>query len=710
MASPDAWGESSLCSPAAGIFIHATGHSGTVGNFYKLAKVILTSDDHLLTQLLDLGFDPDSRDEDGNTPLMIAVREGNKNAINILIDHCANVNACNNSNESPLKMAACAGSPWTVALLLKNNGDPNITDIRKETALIQAVKQKNTDIVRILLNAGADINVTDQYGLTAVFYAVSSGVLELVKILLQAGGNPNVLDRYRCNSLIRAADAGKDEIVAALLNSKAEVHVPNKSGDTALIFASQFCSVPTVWLLLNAGSKINHRNDRGVTALHVAADRGRADVIKLLVEMGADVNAQKLDGSTALMCGARISCDVVKALIEAKAGLDVTNYSGHTALLIAATWGSFETVVALVEAGANVNVLTKDGETAIMSAARFNRNRAVEYLLKSGAWTDVIHKSGSLNTVLTYACQFCLSETVMLLLESRSQKELLLHHANAQGHTAFTYACMADRPTLVSFLVAAGLDANVRTISKDTPLILASHYAGPESIKCLIKGGADVNAANKNGVTPLLNAVKRNKLEVVKALLWNGAEIVTELHLATLQGYQNIVQLMVQSGASPTIINTQMLFDEVNSHTSYGITWSNPNVQALSQLGMDHSPLSMALLAGHWDLARFFLRNWFLTFSDCTHLPYLKAFRHYLTVRNMSECLQILEAMSSQPWRLLILSFAVASKALGHGSDRALKIQKLKLPPMFERRFQFRDITAFYFPVEWTNFSMDEIS
>ena len=66
-------------------------------------------------------------------------------------------------------------------------------------------------------------------------------------------------------------------------------------------------------------------------------------------------------------------------------------------------------------------------------------------------------------------------------------------------------------------------DVSARDAEGNTPLILASFYAGPECVDLLIKKGADVNAANKAGVTALIRAA--TSYENAKLLLAAGAKV-----------------------------------------------------------------------------------------------------------------------------------------------------------------------------------------
>lgn len=503
--------------------------------------------------------------------------------------------------------------------------------------------------------------------------------------------------------MIRAADAGRDAIVQSLLLHGADVHAPTKYGDTALIFASQFCQASTVQLLIECGAKVDHVNDRGETALLCAADRAKADVIEVLVNAGANPNHQKWDGNTALMCAARRSCDVVREIVKAGADLDLTNHSGNTALIIGATWGSFDTVVCLVEAGAHIEIKNNEGETAVMSAARCNRNRAVVYLLRSGARVDLVHNDTTLNTVLMYACRFCLLDTIIFLLNSKTPEELLINHVNRSGHSALTYACVSDMFEAVRLLLAANACVNVRTNTDDTPLTLAAKHASLAMVRILVEAGAHVNASNKEGCTPLHNAVRRDKPDIIEYLLLKGAHVTSEIHLATLLGNRKFIQLLMQNGAAPSVQNIQSLFPRCDLQSSSSLR------NSLNAMSFEHmpcywgqqSPLCLALQQGFADVARFFIHNWFLSWFDVASLPFLLEIRHNLEERNLKDCIHILDALCCQPWRLRTLSFIATCERVGYGPDRAENIRRTRLPDSFQRKLQFRDSSAYVSEEDW---------
>jgi ankyrin repeat protein len=78
--------------------------------------------------LLGRGAKHDVRDNDGNTPLMLAARLGFADGAQILLSSGANVNQANASGETPLIAAVQNRDMATVRVLLAAGADPNKAD------------------------------------------------------------------------------------------------------------------------------------------------------------------------------------------------------------------------------------------------------------------------------------------------------------------------------------------------------------------------------------------------------------------------------------------------------------------------------------------------------------------------------------------------------------------------------------------------------
>lgn len=81
-----------------------------------------------LSFLLARGADPNMRDRDGNTALMLASQLSYAEGISLLLDRRASVDLANNSGETPLIRAVQLRDLTTVRTLLAAGANPNKTD------------------------------------------------------------------------------------------------------------------------------------------------------------------------------------------------------------------------------------------------------------------------------------------------------------------------------------------------------------------------------------------------------------------------------------------------------------------------------------------------------------------------------------------------------------------------------------------------------
>jgi ankyrin repeat protein len=155
--------------------------------------------------------DPDlvfSKDEDGFTPLHLAMANGRKGMGEFLLSNKAEVNSKDNAGSTPLHQAATA-------------------------------KRGQSDLVKMLLAHGADVNAADKHGLTPLHYATLSNNRDAVKLLLGYGANVNARDNEVGDTpLILAAGKGYKEVVEILLAHGADANAADDEG-TPLIWATR---------------------------------------------------------------------------------------------------------------------------------------------------------------------------------------------------------------------------------------------------------------------------------------------------------------------------------------------------------------------------------------------------------------------------------------------------------------------------------------
>jgi ankyrin repeat protein len=114
----------------------------------------------------------DSRTEDDNeSPLFKAIRIGNIQTVQQLLDEGYSVNTVDLYGRTALHIAAESGQKDTISLLLDFGARIDVLDGVQRTVLQGAATNGNTDAVKLLLDRGASIDDTDttQHGASLGF-------------------------------------------------------------------------------------------------------------------------------------------------------------------------------------------------------------------------------------------------------------------------------------------------------------------------------------------------------------------------------------------------------------------------------------------------------------------------------------------------------------------------------------------------------------
>ncbi len=143
--------------------------------------------------LLDHGFDIDVRDgQRGMTPLTLAVDFDNPDGARALAMRGANVNVADANGQTPMLLAIKKGNRDLIDLFLTAGADANAVDSRTgKTVLHEAALRGYSDVVQTLLAHGAQKNAKDKNGYTALSYALKYGNKTAAE-LLRGNGVENV--------------------------------------------------------------------------------------------------------------------------------------------------------------------------------------------------------------------------------------------------------------------------------------------------------------------------------------------------------------------------------------------------------------------------------------------------------------------------------------------------------------------------------------
>jgi ankyrin repeat protein len=141
-----------------------------------------------VAQLLNRGMDVNTSDREGNTLIMLAVREKHPELVRFLIRQRAKVNARNMHGDSALRLAAYQGDLPIVQDLVAAGAQ---VDMEDWTPLIYAAFNGHEAVAVFLLEKGADVNAKSESGMTALMAAARGGFLPIVKHLVAAGAALN---------------------------------------------------------------------------------------------------------------------------------------------------------------------------------------------------------------------------------------------------------------------------------------------------------------------------------------------------------------------------------------------------------------------------------------------------------------------------------------------------------------------------------------
>ncbi len=173
------------------------------GSYEDFFDAIRKDDAAKVTDLLRRGFDPNTRDPDGQHGLYLAIREPALRVARVLIDAPkTEVESLNKVEESPLMMAALTGQ---------------------------------LDLCKRLIARGAAVNKT---GWTPLHYAATRGHLDVIRLLLEEHAFIDAESPNRTTPLMMAAHYGTPEAVKLLLSEGADALMKNEQGMTAIDFAT----------------------------------------------------------------------------------------------------------------------------------------------------------------------------------------------------------------------------------------------------------------------------------------------------------------------------------------------------------------------------------------------------------------------------------------------------------------------------------------
>jgi len=405
----------------------------------------------LVSMLVKRGASPNRTDNEGLTPLHIAVNNGNLATVKILSNNYADINASDvggsgdeedgkSRGRRPDTALASAGS----SLYIASRGSP----------LHVACAACRMNIVKYMLTADdvrdrVDVDSTKgPHGSTPLHIAARCGYLQIAEALLESGAMVDVPDELGETALFRAVEGGHTDMVDALLAAGADVRAENEAGLTALHLAACFSRERLFDCLVRAGGDPNavshkiYRDWDGLrTPMHYAAHAGNLSCFRRLCELGGDMRKLSMVGWPCLYYAVEAGRKDLAEWIMDKDLEDNKHCvvdKQRTVLMLAAMQGHSE-LIRSVHARFPMYLDWKDdqGRTALHWASLRNSDDAIDALCKLGAKRELKDEDGKVPGDLYRG--FTRPAPKRMWEEERSgpQGEMLWDYSNVMENTSF---------------------------------------------------------------------------------------------------------------------------------------------------------------------------------------------------------------------------------------------------------------------------------
>ena len=184
------------------------------GSYEDFFRAVRQDDAATVSALLRRGFDVNSLDPQSSSALSLALIEPSPRVLQLLLGWPqTRIDERNENDETPLMMAALHGNLAAAQALLAKDADVNKTGW---TPLHYAATHGHLSLMRLLLEHHAYIDAESPNGSTPLMMAARYGSREAVQLLLDAGADPLLRNQLQLTALDFASTGSRDENAALI--------------------------------------------------------------------------------------------------------------------------------------------------------------------------------------------------------------------------------------------------------------------------------------------------------------------------------------------------------------------------------------------------------------------------------------------------------------------------------------------------------------
>ena len=558
---------------AAGADVNATNFAGQTPLHLAVEKIwswpYNGGPDSGVMALLKAGANVNARDNEGNTPLHILATTDTsfrKEATQALLEAGANPNARDKQERTPAHLFLSGNWPWSEAsecieMLAKSGADLSAKDQDGKTPLhYLAMLGGNSqsplffmhNISDIFIAAKVDFQARDNDGNTPLHIAAKTGTKDVYDWLIQHGASLDATN-FAGQTPRQLALNSTNQFSPFRFNSDLDIYQAIREGKLTSVKA----------ILKSSPTLLNKTNEFGQTPLRVASISNRTNIVEFLAQQGAqwdEVSATIANRS-----------EILHDILARQPWLVTNMVYGENLIHLAAEHDAVAAAKTLIAAGADLKVQNAWGPSPLGDALLHHQTNVANLFLKQDAKENIFDAA--------YLDDFDTAKN--LLAQDKS-----LAQATSKNRLALTeIAAATGHDKILKLLLDNG--ASLDSTDGTTPLHAAAIYNQANAAALLIARGAKVDAFDKRGFTPLHLAVIQGSTEIVALLLKHGwlkhgadPDLQTisppgisprpmpmmshfamsagnsALHFAAMNAETNIIELLLQSGASVNATNT----------------------------------------------------------------------------------------------------------------------------------------------------------
>lgn len=229
-----------------------------------------------------------------NNDIFSNIRSGNIGEVSKNLIDGVNIEERDEDGRTPLILAVMCKQDQVTQLLIEKGAAPNVVDKHLGGPLHYATRNKAEKIANLLIKHGADVSLCSNDGLSPLHVAARFGNVEMAELLIQNGADIDETCKKKVGTPLHIASmCGKPNMVVLLIKNGADILAVREDGRSPL----HLCSVaPTsldnsvlvAQILVDNGANWNSVDATGKTPLDLAKARRNAPLVEYLNMLTVD--------------------------------------------------------------------------------------------------------------------------------------------------------------------------------------------------------------------------------------------------------------------------------------------------------------------------------------------------------------------------------------------------------------------------------------